>query len=96
MNPYFLKHFFNSKSYWDSINAGISGAAQGGFNASKLGSLQIPIVNMNKQIEIVKELNNIEELSITIAENKKKKIQQLDFLKQSILQKAFNGELVKE
>ena len=34
--PKFIYHYFQSSSYWQQINEGITGSAQGGFNASKL------------------------------------------------------------
>jgi hypothetical protein len=35
--PKLIYYFFQSGIYWKEINEGITGAAQGGFNASKLG-----------------------------------------------------------
>src|SRR5260370_10444949 len=39
--PKFLSFFFQTSSYWKSIEAGSTGSAQGGFNATKLGALSI-------------------------------------------------------
>jgi type I restriction enzyme S subunit len=51
--PEFLSHFFQSKAYWDAISIGTSGSAQGGVNASKLGSLIIPLAPPEEQKRIV-------------------------------------------
>jgi type I restriction enzyme S subunit len=51
--PEFLSHFFQSKAYWDAISIGTSGSAQGGVNASKLGSLIIPLAPPEEQKHIV-------------------------------------------
>lgn len=51
--PEFLYLYFQSDSYWNIINKGISGSAQGGFNASKLGELDIPIPPLPEQKQIV-------------------------------------------
>lgn len=94
--PEYLRHFFRSESYWNTINAGISGAAQGGFNASKLGELSFPLPDLNKQRKIVEELSTIEMLAISSKKSFEMKVNLLELLKNSILKKAFNGELVKE
>lgn len=51
--PEFLSMFFQSASYWNVIEAGISGSAQGGFNAKKLSSISIPIPPLPEQKQIV-------------------------------------------
>lgn len=95
VNPDYLRHFFQSKDYWNVINSGISGSAQGGFNASKLKKLKFPLPDKIKQVEIIKKLNEIEKFSLLYKNLQQKKIYQFNKLKQSILQQAFNGELVK-
>jgi type I restriction enzyme S subunit len=49
----FVSYYFQTKFYWDKINEGISGSAQGGFNASKLGQLIFPIPPLQEQKRIV-------------------------------------------
>lgn len=51
--PKFVSYYFSTKAYWDAISTGISGSAQGGFNASKLGALQIPVPPLSEQQRIV-------------------------------------------
>ena len=53
ISPEFLSMFFQSASYWNVIEAGISGSAQGGFNAKKLGGIPIPIPPLPEQKKIV-------------------------------------------
>ena len=96
VEPEFLRHFFKSKSYWNLINAGISGAAQGGFNASKLGELTFPLPEKKNQKMAISKLDKIESYSRLARKAQEDKSKQLDNLKQSILKQAFNGELVKE
>lgn len=55
--PEFLFLYFQTKAYWDTINAGISGSAQGGFNATKLSELQIPFPPKEEQQRIVAKLD---------------------------------------
>ena len=65
--PEYLFLFFQTKTYWDSINEGISGSAQGGFNASKLSDLYIPLPPLSEQQRIVVVLD---EAFATIAKAK--------------------------
>jgi type I restriction enzyme S subunit len=55
--PEYLILFFQTQIYWDNIAIGISGSAQGGFNASKLAELEIPIPPLPEQQRIVSVLD---------------------------------------
>jgi type I restriction enzyme S subunit len=96
IEPEYLRHFFRSGNYWTEINAGISGAAQGGFNASKLGEMMFPLPVISIQKQLVKQLDEIEHLSLVLKKSQENKVKELNCLKQSILRQAFNGELVKD
>jgi type I restriction enzyme S subunit len=93
LSPQFLFMFFQTNTYWEKIRTGLSGSAQGGFNASKLSELLIMFPSIIEQRSIIIKL---ESLSIEIKNLEKiyeQKIADLDELKKSILQKAFSGEL---
>lgn len=49
----FLSYFFQTPQYWEAIAAGTSGSAQGGFNATKLSELKIPVPPIPEQERIV-------------------------------------------
>jgi len=51
--PDFLYKYFQTQEYWDAINNGVSGSAQGGVNASKLSELHIPLPPLPEQKRIV-------------------------------------------
>ncbi len=51
--PEFVSLFFQTAGYWKSIKDGSAGSAQGGFNASKLSALSIPIPPLPEQQRIV-------------------------------------------
>jgi len=53
LSPRFVSLFFQSDDYWETVKAGSAGSAQGGFNASKLGALRIPIPPLGEQWRIV-------------------------------------------
>jgi type I restriction enzyme S subunit len=92
--PQFVNLFFQTHSYWDKIRAGVSGSAQGGFNATKLGELSIPFPN---SIEIQKSI--VADLDVLQAETQRleslyqNKLNSLDELKKSLLHQAFTGNL---
>lgn len=93
--PNFLYLFFQSSYYWNEINQGISGSAQGGFNAKKLGALKISYPKEEKiQQNIIKELNIFYTQTKQLEEKYQQKLKNLEELKKSILQKAFSGELI--
>jgi type I restriction enzyme, S subunit len=54
--PPFLSLFFQTDGYWKSIKDGSTGSAQGGFNATKLGALSIPVPPLPEQQRIVRLL----------------------------------------
>ena len=72
--PDFLQLFFQTKEYWDRITSGIAGSTQGGFNASKLAELNIPLPPLSEQRRIVAIL---EEAFAGIAAAKEKAEQNL-------------------
>ncbi|MEX1215241.1 restriction endonuclease subunit S [Saccharospirillum sp.] len=53
VDPAFLALFFQTKEYWRTVAEGTSGSAQGGFNASKLAELQLPLPPIPEQKRIV-------------------------------------------
>ena len=87
--PEFLSLFFQTKIYWDNINEGVSGSAQGGFNATKLGELEIPLPPLPEQRHIVSILD---EAFVAIAKakaNTEKNLQNAKELFESYLQAVF-------
>ncbi|HBY88704.1 MAG TPA: hypothetical protein DEO86_22875 [Colwellia sp.] len=94
LSPKFIKFFFQTKEYWDVVNAGMSGSAQGGFNASKLSAMKIKYPeSKNEQKKLIQKLTEIHQYVEQVNTIYKQKLDSIDELKKSILQKAFNGEL---
>ena len=92
--PQFVNFFFQTPSYWESIRAGVSGSAQGGFNATKLGELVIPFPQSPKaQMTIIAKLNEILVETQRLESLYHRKLQALDDLKKSLLHQAFSGLL---
>ncbi|WP_213804775.1 restriction endonuclease subunit S [Granulicella sp. dw_53] len=51
--PKFVNYYFQTSTYWRVIAEGSVGSAQGGFNASKLGNLAIPLPSKREQERII-------------------------------------------
>ena len=92
--PGFLYLFFQTRSYWDVIRAGVSGSAQGGFNASKLGELTIPYpASLNDQKAVIHSIAEIQADTLKAGKLSNRKLQALAELRESLLTQAFAGEL---
>ncbi len=89
LSPDFLILFFQTKNYWDKIQTGLSGSAQGGFNASKLGDLSIPIPPLAEQQRIVAILDEAFAAVAKAKENAAKNLQNARELFDSYLQSVF-------
>ncbi|MBP0018792.1 MAG: restriction endonuclease subunit S [Cyanobacteria bacterium SBLK] len=57
VSPNFIAKYFQTYEYWNAISLGMSGSAQGGFNASKLSNLVVPIPSLREQKKIVEILD---------------------------------------
>lgn len=93
LHPQFLYLFFQTKTYWQEINLGMSGSAQGGFNASKLAGMIIPTPPVDVQFSMVSKFDILLKQTQKLESIYRQKIADLDELKKSLLQKAFAGEL---
>ncbi len=60
--PYFLNLNFQTDEYWMNIKSGMSGSAQGGFNASKLSSLSVSLPPVEEQKRIVGIVSSMDEM----------------------------------
>lgn len=94
VRPAFMRYFFRTSAYWNVIASGTAGSAQGGFNATKLSGLVVPFPeSLVEQDRIVLETQQLSELASGIENQCLTKLSALSTLKQSLLQKAFSGEL---
>lgn len=94
LKPEFVNLFFQTHSYWNTIRSGVSGSAQGGFNASKLSQLVIPFpLEAKTQETIITELNEFGSQTRRLEALYEQKLSALEVLKKSLLQRAFTGEL---
>ena len=91
--PEFVSLFFQTAGYWKSIREGSAGSAQGGFNASKLGALSIPVPPLPEQHHIVAKLAALATETQRLESLYKQKQAALAALKKSLLHDAFRGAL---
>ena len=87
--PKFVLLFFQTAGYWQSIKDGSSGSAQGGFNATKLGALSIPVPPLPEQQRIVGILDEAFDAIATAKTNAEKNLQNARALFESHLQSVF-------
>lgn len=90
ITPEFLYLYFQTPMYWNTIKKGVSGSAQGGFNAKKLGELNIPIPPIAEQKQIVSILHQVFELIDKVKSNIKRNLHNAQELFQSKLNDVFS------
>jgi type I restriction enzyme, S subunit len=87
--PEFVSLFFQTSGYWKSIKEGSAGSAQGGFNASKLAALSIPLPPLPEQQRIVGLLDEAFDGIATAKANAEQNRQNARALFESHLQSVF-------
>jgi type I restriction enzyme, S subunit len=90
----YLNYYLNSNMAFDyGKTVMISSVNQANINATKLKSYPIPLPSLKEQQTIVKKLDALSSETKKLKTIYQKKIDNLEDLKKSVLQKAFNGEL---
>ncbi|HOH23272.1 MAG TPA: restriction endonuclease subunit S [Bacteroidales bacterium] len=90
-------YFSKSPNYWKQANSLSSGAAQPQFNGNALKQIVFTFPkSKDEQRQVVKELDTLRIETQKLESIYQKKILLLEELKKSILQKAFNGELIMD
>lgn len=87
--PEFVSYFFQTQHYWQAVKNGISGSAQGGFNATKLGALKIAFPCISEQQRIVAILDEAFAGIATAKANTEKNLQNARAIFESHLQSVF-------
>lgn len=93
LNKYFLRHFLSSDIFQEYAWKEKTGAAIPNLGLKAMRDLKIPLPPLSEQKRIVKELDTLSEKVRQLQEIYTKQIADCDELKQSLLQKAFTGEL---
>jgi type I restriction enzyme S subunit len=95
-SPHFLRYYLGSDYVTKKMERDAKGATQRFVGLGYLRSFPIKTPPFKNQLAVVNELDLYDEQTKNLLNAYKNKINQLEALKQSVLQQAFNGELVKE
>lgn len=93
LDPTYASFFISTQRAQGWLTGVIKGAAYKGINLTDLRRLSIPVPSMRVQAEVVAEISNLREQIMTVEEACSGKIQRIADLRQSLLQRAFAGEL---
>lgn len=93
INQTFLKYLLISKPIQELIISKGTGATVKGIKSRLLKKIPIAYPSIDRQIDIVKKLDVLSSETNKLERNYQSKIENLEELKKSILQKAFKGEL---
>lgn len=94
-NPKYLVHCLNSHNLRVQIEfKAKSTSGVNNINAGELESLEIPLFSLNEQNEIVKQIESRLSVCDSIEQNIKESLEKAEALRQSILKKAFEGNLL--
>jgi len=93
VTPEYLYWFFQSPRYWNQVLEKKGGSAQPNMNGRKLANVEVVFPPPEEQHRIIAYLNKLQSQVDELREYQVETQKQLDALTQSILSKAFKGEL---
>lgn len=94
LNSYYLKYALTN--FVEQLKAISRGAAYSALTIEKLKDYSIPVPSKEDQSNVVEKLNTIKIQQLRTVDLYDKKLNNLEELKKSLLQKAFNGELTQD
>jgi len=94
--PQYVKYFFESGFYWEQIANNSVGVGQPNVNGSSLGNLWVPIPPIQEQRRIVDKLVSWCLMIDKISVNQEFMTQQIEELRNHILNLAISGKLVDQ
>ena len=95
VNPDFLAHLIRSNTYRESLESAATGATMKNISNKVLSNLRVRIPSLQKQNEILELLSDLSQQTQHLETIYQQKLTALTELKQSILQKAFAGQLTR-
>ena len=96
ISPQYVKYFFESGFYWEQIANNSVGVGQPNVNGSSLGNLWVPIPPIQEQRRIVDKLVSWCLMIDKISVNQELITQQIEELRNHILNLAISGKLVDQ
>jgi type I restriction enzyme, S subunit len=92
-DPEFVSYFISTRKAQAWLTGVIKGVAYKGINLTDLRKLMLPIPSVERQREIVDEIVGVRTLCLSAQKLYESKLQDIDDLRQSLLQSVFAGEL---
>ena len=89
----YITKYMNSHIAIEAMTGMIKDCARANVSLMNVADLYVPFPDSEEQQKIVAQLNELQEQTKKLEQIYEQKIKDLDELKQSILQKAFSGEL---
>ncbi len=93
VNPHFLAHLIRSQEYREKLEHAATGATMKNLSNKTLSNLLVAIPSIERQTEILANFDGLASETQRLEIIYQQKLKALTELKQSILQKAFAGEL---
>lgn len=92
----YLYYYFSSEIVYNYVLLNVNTLMQPNLSIKDLKRLKVPITNLEKQIEISGQIEDLSENTSLLINEYQQKLDNLEDLKKSILQKAFSGELTNK
>ena len=96
VNLDYAYYLFNSSVIQKQIKSKTYGAALLQINIADIKKLQVKVPPLDEQMTLVHKLNSLQEVIANLKKLQSTKLENLLHFKKSILQQAFNGELIRE
>jgi type I restriction enzyme S subunit len=96
INLDYFYHYLKSPKFQSALTSVADRSAQAGFSKKDIAPFQIHLPPMQKQIETVESLNELQGKTEILGQAFARKLAALSELKQSLLHRAFRGELSAE
>jgi type I restriction enzyme S subunit len=91
--PEFFVYYSQSHAYAAAIEGQTTGATRQRISRKNLGDILIPVAALPEQTRVVEKLADLESEVRRLASLYETRLSQIQELRQSILQKAFSGDL---
>lgn len=89
----YFYYYLRSNTFQEPLSKVAARSAQAGFSKDDINPFGVPLPSLNQQRKVVEELDAIGSESSKLEDHYSQRLDSLAMLKQSILQKAFSGEL---
>ena len=93
INKDYLFYYFSSKIVYDYVLNNVNTLMQPNLSIADLRKMPVPVTTLENQLKLSSQIKKLSYQSELLIENLNRKLQNLDDLKKSLLQKAFAGEL---